>query len=144
MNIQGSELLTSVFGLWPSFHDAEVVRMELVRGVPFEEGPDLRTDVHAFEITKDVGPDGHFVLRHHVLVSFRFRGIDQLRIEGWNNQNALTDLQITDIRSDQLDVLTYEVSFDGSWGVHAEFLCRSVEIESVRPWELEQDAPGNR
>lgn len=136
MNIPGSELLTSVFGYWPSFHDAEVVRLELVRVAPFAEGPDLLADVHAFEITKDVGPDGHLVLRHHVLVSFRFRGVDQLRLEGWNNQNALLGLRIEDIRSRQLDTLKFEICFDSSWGVSAEFLCRSVEIQSVRPWEL--------
>lgn len=134
MKIQGAELLTSVFGYWPSFHDAEVVRMELVRVAPFAEGPDLLADVHAFEMTNEVGPDGYFVLRHHVLVSFRFRGIDQLQMEGWNNQNVLMGLRIDDISGRQLDLLEFEVCFDSSWGVSAEFLCRSVVIESVRPW----------
>ncbi|MFO1054396.1 MAG: Imm50 family immunity protein [Planctomycetota bacterium] len=136
MNIPGSELLTSVFGYWPSFHDAEVVRLELVRVAPFAEGPDLLADIHAFEITRDVGPDGYLVLRHHVLVSFRFGGVDQLRLEGWNNQNVLFALRIEDIRSRQLDVLKFEVRFDSSFGVGADFLCRSVEIQDVRPWEL--------
>lgn len=136
MNIQGSEQLTSVFGYWPSFHDAEVVKLELVRVTPFGEGPDLLADVHTFEITKDVGPDGYLILRHPVLVSFRFRGVDQVEIEGWNNQNALMGLHIQDIGSRQLDVPKFEVRFDSSWGVAAEFSCRSVEIESVRPSEL--------
>lgn len=136
MRIEGAELLTSVFGYWPSFHDAEVVRLELVRVDPFAQGPDLLADVHAFEITKEVGSDGYLVLRHHVLVSFRFRGVDQLQLGGWNNQNALMGLRIDDISSRQLDVLRFEVCFDSSWGVQAEFLCRSVVIESVRPWEL--------
>lgn len=136
MEIQGSAQLTSVFGYWPSFHDAEVVRLELVRLASFAEGPDLLADLHAFEMTKDVGPDGYFVLRHHVLVSFRFRGVDQLRIEGWNNQNALMGLRIEDISSRQLDALQFEVCFDSAFGVAAEFLCRGVAIESVRPWEL--------
>ena len=134
MNIPGSDLLTGVFGYWPSFHDAEVVRLEL-RVEPFGNGPDLLADVHAFEITKDVWPDGYLVLRHHVLVSFRFRGVDQLQLEGWNSQNVLFGLRIEDIRSRQLDALKFEVCFDSSSGVGAEFLCRSAEIEAVRPWE---------
>lgn len=89
MKIQGAELLTSVFGYWLSFHDAEVVRMESVRVASPAEGPDLLADVHAFEMTNEVGPDGCFVLRHHVLVAFRFRVVDQLQVVGWNNQNAL-------------------------------------------------------
>lgn len=134
MNIPGSELLTSVFGYWPTFHDAEVVRLELVRVEPYGAGPDLLADVHAFEITNEVDAKGHFVLRHDVLVSFRFRGVDQLRLEDWNNQNAIFGLGIEDIRSRQLDVLKFEVRFDGSFGVQARFLCRSVEIESVKPF----------
>lgn len=30
--IAGAELLTSLFGAWPSFHDAEVLRLALDRG----------------------------------------------------------------------------------------------------------------
>ena len=143
MDIPGSELLTTVFGYWPSFRDAEVVRLELVRVKPYGAGPDLLADVHTFEITDEIDAKKHFVLRHHVLVSFRFRGVDQLRPEDWNNQNALMGLRITDIRSRQLDALKFEVHFDSSLGVDARFLCRSVEIESVKPFgpQRSQGAP---
>jgi hypothetical protein len=134
MNVQGSEQLTSVFGSWPSFHDAEVVRLELVRVKPFVDGPDLLADIHTFEITEDVGPDGYLILRHHVLVSFRFRGVDEVRIQDWNNQNVLLGLRIEDLRGRQFDVLKFKVCFDSSFGVAADFLCRSMAIESVRPW----------
>ncbi len=30
--IEGSERLTAIFGYWPSFHDAEVVKFDLWRG----------------------------------------------------------------------------------------------------------------
>ena len=139
MDIKGSRLVTAVFGYWPSFHDAEVVRFELVRASPFADGPDVLADIHAFEITDQVAPSGCLVLRHHVLVSFRFRGVDQIRLEGWNNQNALFGLRIKDIRDCHLDVLKYEVCFDSSFGMNAEFLCRSVEVESVSPWEIDSE-----
>ncbi len=137
MDIPGAKLVTDVFGHWPSFHDAEVVRLELLRAIPFADGPDLRADIHAFEITDQVAPGGHFVLRHHVEVSFRFRGVDEVRLEDWNNQNVLFGLSITDIGDRQLDRLKYEVSFDGSFGVHSTFLCRGAEVESVKPWEAD-------
>lgn len=143
MDIPGSELLTSVLGYWPTFHDAEVVRLELVRVEPYGDGPDLLADVHTFEITDEVDAKGYLVLRHHVLVSFRFRGVDQLRLEGWNNQNALFGLGITDIRSRQLDALKFEVRFDSSSGVGAGFLCCSAEIESVKPF-LPPDRAGGQ
>ena len=139
MDILGAELVTQVFGYWPSFHEAEVVRLELVRVAPYADGPDLLADLHTFEITNEVAPNGRLVLRHHVLVSFRFRGIDTLRLQDWNNQNVLMGLSIESIRERQLDVLKYEVCFDSSWGVHATFLCRSVEVEAVRPWGNEEE-----
>jgi hypothetical protein len=48
---------------------------------PFSDGPDPLGDLHTFEITKEVGSDGYLVLRQHVVVSFRFRGVGQLRRE---------------------------------------------------------------
>ncbi len=135
MGIPGAELLTAVFGRWPSFHDAEVVRLALERSEPYGDGPDLVADVHAFEMTDEVSPDGSYVLRRHVLVTFRFRGIANVHIKAFNNQNALAGLAITDIRSHQIEDLRYEVRFDGSFGVDASFLCREASVESVRPWK---------
>lgn len=134
LSIRGSDLLTSVFGCWPSFHDAEVVRLELVRAPASAGGPGVLADVHAFEMTKEVGADGHFILRHHVLVGFRFSGVHELRLGGWNHQNVLNGLSIEDIQSGQFDELKFAVRFDGCWGVDAAFLCRDVAIESVHPW----------
>jgi hypothetical protein len=136
--LKGAELLTGIFGYWPSFHDAEVVRLALERKEPYESGPDLAADVYTFETTEEVGGDGRYLLKHEVLVSFRFSGIDSLRIEGFNNQNALWGLEIIDIRSRQLEYLRYEVHFAASFGVGAEFFCRDIEIEGVRPWEPER------
>jgi len=137
-DIAGSELVPRVFGYWPSFHDAEVVRMSLETR-PYADGPVLRADIYAFEITNDIGPDGTFVLRHHSLVSFLFSGIDNLRLEDFGNQNTLMGLRIIDVRSRQLESLKFEVSFDGSFGVTVGFLCRDVSVESVRPWRPERD-----
>jgi len=46
LNITGADQVTSIFGHWPSFHDAEVIRLELVRGDPFVCGPVLLADIH--------------------------------------------------------------------------------------------------
>lgn len=135
MDIPGSELLTRLFGRWPSFHDAEVVRLTLERTEPHADGPDLIAEVHAFEMTDRIGPDGRYVLRHHVLVTFRFRGVDSVNLKWFNNQNVLAGLAISDIRSRLLEDLKYEVRFDGSFGVDASFLCRDVRVETVRPWQ---------
>jgi hypothetical protein len=137
VSIAGSEQVIAIFNRWPSFHDAEVVRLALERTASYERGPDLTLDLHAFEITSDVGPNGQYVLRHHVLISFRFSGVADLHIDGFDNQNAIMGLRIENIRDRQLEELRYEVQFGGSFGVSAAFLCRDASVERVRPWNEE-------
>lgn len=138
-DIAGSELVTSVFGYWPSLHDAEVVRMSLETTSSPSLGPELRADIYTFEITAEVASDGTLVLRHNVLVSFRFAGVDRLKVENFGNQNAIVGLSIVDVRSRQMEALKFEVSFEGSFGVSAEFLCREARVESVRPWRPQRE-----
>jgi hypothetical protein len=139
--IAGAELVTRVFGYWPSFHDAEVVRVALSRTSDYMAGPSLEADVHAFEMTSEADERGFLVLRHHVLVSLRFDGLEQVQISNFNNQNALMGLEITDIGSRQLEGLNFEVRFDAAHGVDLALLCRSATVTAVRPWVVKAGAP---
>jgi hypothetical protein len=140
--IRGAEQLTTIFGRWPSFHDAEVVRLTLdrVSTVDGAFGPSLSVDVYVFEAGPDVTSSGTYVLRHETLVSFRFLEVDQLEINEFNQQNAIWDLSITDISDRQLERAKYEVRFAASFGMSAAFLCLDAEVLSVRPWTL-RDRP---
>ncbi|MFN0207061.1 MAG: Imm50 family immunity protein [Planctomycetota bacterium] len=135
MDIPGADNLIKVFGRWPSFHDAEVVRFLIERVKPFGAGPGIVADIHVFEMTDQVAADGTYIRKHDSLVSFRFAGVDQVVLENFNNQNVLWDLAITDIRDRQIEDLKYEINFASSFGIGAHFLCREVMIERVRPWE---------
>ena len=135
-DFRGAELVSDVFGYWPSFHDAEVLRICLERTSASEGGPQLLADIHVFEIGDEVGADGTLVLRHHTLVSFRFSGIDDLFVSGFGNQNVIAGLSILDIRSRQLGLLRFEVSFEGSFGTSINFLCRDVTVDHVKPWDF--------
>jgi hypothetical protein len=131
--ILGAAQLVAVFGYWPSFHDAEVSWVRLDRR-PFGDGqPALETLVHVFEITNEVGADGYYVLRHHVLVHLRFRDLAELRLDGFNHQNSLMGLTITDIRDRQTERVLWEVRIDPAYGVGAKFQCHSIEVVSVVP-----------
>jgi hypothetical protein len=133
-SITGADQVTKIFGYWPSFHDAEVIRLEFVRRDPLVSGPILLADIHAFEMTDQIDSEGFYVLRKHTLVSLRFEGIDRLKLEGFNHQNALSGLDVIDIRSRQMENLAFEVHFDSSFGVQCEFMCHDVLVERVRPW----------
>lgn len=134
MQIPGAEKVVSIFGRWPSFHDAEVIRFVLERSDPYAAGPSIFVDVHAFEMTSEIAADGIYVLKHHTLISFHFAGVVEVQLEEFNNQNVLRDLDIIEISDRQMELLKYEVHFDSTFGLDARFLCREVTITNVQPW----------
>ena len=129
-----------VFGRWPSFHDAEVLRVELDRGgAGASYGPTLRADVAVFEVTPGVGPDGTFVLAKQTVATFEFREVDELTLSGFNHQNVVWDLYIEDISAQQLERVKFRVRFPSTYGVEASFVCHAVAITDVRPFEPASD-----
>jgi hypothetical protein len=133
--ILGTHQLIAVFGYWPSFHDAEVHWVKLDRQPQGDGyGPTLEAMIHAWEITSEVGADGRYVLRHHVLVHFRFHDVVELKIEAFNHQNVLYGLGISDLQERQLENIKFGVSFDSSFGLGGAFQCRAVEVVSVVPY----------
>ena len=139
--IDNAASLTDIFGRWPSFHDAEIHSIRLDRGAA--EPPSLEADVHVFEMTSDVTPDGFYVLKNHMLVTLGFAGIDQLELDGFNQQNVLADLVLRDISSRQLDVLRWEVEFDSSFGVGARFLCERISVLRALPFSPQSRPPAS-
>src|SRR5205814_3621210 len=91
--IAGAEKLIAIFGSWPAFHDAEVVWMRLDRRPQgTDRGPTLEVLIHVFEMSGEVSPDNYYVQHNHSLVHLRFQEVVELRLEGFNHQNALFGL----------------------------------------------------
>lgn len=133
--ILNSNLLTKVFGRFPSFHDAEVLQITLNRRGLDSFNPTLQAVIHVFEMTSEIDPNNQYVLKNHTLVTVNFSGINQLSLEDFNHQNVLLGLSIKDISDRQLEWDKFEVSFDGIHGVSGRFQCKTVDIESVMPYE---------
>ena len=130
--IVGAQKLVEVFGSWPSFHDAEVLWVRLERKSHGEgHRPTLEVLVHTFEMTNEVDSDGYYVLRDHVLVHLLFLDLVELRLDGFNHQNALMGLTLTDLPDRQLERIRFEVRFDSAHGLDASFKCHAVEVVSV-------------
>jgi hypothetical protein len=132
--IQNSHLLTDVFGKFPSFHDAEVHRLNLVRGETRSFNPTLFALIHVFQMTSEVDEKNHYVLKNHVLVEFRFLKVSDLEIVGFNHQNVLQFLEITETLEAEEEA-EFDVLFEGIFGVSAKFHCETISIESVTPYE---------
>ncbi len=136
--IEGANQIVAVFGRWPMFHDAEVLWITLDRsGDGDSVEPTLDATVHAFEGTDQVDKDGYYVSRHHVRVHFRFRGIEELELGGFNCQNVLFQIEIQNLHELQTELIQFGVYFRASYGVFATFHCRAIEVVSVEPCDQE-------
>jgi len=135
-HIAGSQKLTEIFGCWPSFHDAEVLEFNLWRG-DMKPGdwddsnvmPIITAKVHIFIESPE---------SQHTLATLRFEEVDDVRMEGFNHQNAILGLSIS--VQEQLRVESGEglppylvVQFKPAFGISASFRCLRIEVvDAVR------------
>jgi len=136
--IDGSTKLTDIFGYRPSFHDAEVIELGLLRGdVEPEAGryvfPILKVQLHVWELTADTNSKGFLVLRYHTLTTLRFHDINEFRMEGFNHQNAILGLSIARQDRSEGPSPVFAVQFNPAHGMGASFICSHVEVvDAVR------------
>src|SRR5262245_57544847 len=90
-DIVGRELLIDHLGGWPTFHDYEVVSIILERAPWLTTATcDMRATFYVFDLDKrHEDPQ-----RKQGLAELLFRGIDDLRLEGFNHQNPIMGLSI--------------------------------------------------
>ncbi len=127
--VVGADVLTSIFGGWPSFHDSEVVRFALDRSG--EDGPSLEAEIYVFDMTSEVDAKGYFVLRNRSVVTFRFEGVANCRLDGFNGQNVLSGLWVE--RVDPVEGLELRVEMPSIYGVDASLDCKAARVLRVRP-----------
>jgi hypothetical protein len=135
--VERSERLTSIFGYWPSFHDAEVIEFNLWRGDVEPDAkryifPTLTAKIHLWEITSEIDARGYLVLRHHTLATLRFHDIFELCMNGFNHQNAIFGLSITSAPTEGFPQRLH-VEFEPAFGVTATFYCLRVEVVEAQP-----------
>ena len=117
--IPGGTDLIGWFGYWPSFHDAEVTAIELARTGW------SRISVHTFEATKEVTATGHFACHKHAIINFLLTDIRAIELAGFNHQNVLAGLTISQEEG------VYVLSLVGCYGVDALIRAADVRIELV-------------
>jgi len=134
--IENIEAVTGIFGHWPSFHDAEVLSIQLDRrGHGAARGPTVEARIHVFEMTNEVDERGCYRCRFHTLVTLRFLQADSLQIDDFNGQNALWGLEIIDISERQMEDIKFEVHFSKSFGLGMDFVCKGVTVVAADPFE---------
>jgi hypothetical protein len=140
--IIGSEKLTSIFGRWPSFHDAEVHEIQLERGHIDTEAhlyhfPRLTVRLHLWLMTNEVDQNGHYVSTKHTLATMKFYDVDSFKMEGFNHQNVIFGLGIERKTRDEGPTPYFAVDFEPSFGIDATFTCLRIEIVEAVPCDAE-------
>ena len=136
--IQGSDKLTTIFGCWPTFHDAEVIELHFWRGDIDTDNnkyvfPVLTVNLHLWEMTPEVKPGGFLGRRNHTLARLRFYDVDDLKMEGFNHQNAILGLSFVSRGRSEGPSPLFDVHFDPAFGMGATFTCSRVEVVDAVP-----------
>jgi hypothetical protein len=144
--ITGSEKLTSIFGRWPSFHDAEIHELHFHRGhsnasADRRKSPYLTAKLHTWVMTNVVDENGFLSRKNHTLVTMEFRDLDEeFKMEGFNHQNAIFGLDIEQKTREDGDTPYFAVEFEPCYGMYAIFTCRQIEILEAIPCD-DQGSP---
>jgi hypothetical protein len=128
--MQHSSDLESIFGRWPSFHDAEVIRVTLDRSGA--DGPKMEVVIHVFEATKEVDSRGYFVSKNHIDVTLTFTKVDLVRLDGFNHQNVISCLSIEKVNPLQHDGKSCHVEIPSIYGVDTELYCDRVIVSNIQ------------
>ena len=130
--IENVSALESIFGRWPSFHDAEVLRVVLDRSG--DDGPTLYTTIHLFEMTSEVDAKGYFVLKNHTEVELMFTTVELIRLQGFNNQNVISTLKINPTEPRNAGSRRLRVELSSSYGLETVFECERAVVSEVKPY----------
>jgi hypothetical protein len=134
--VRNASRLTSLFGYWPSFHDAEVHRLEFDRGSATGR-PSANLVVHVFDSDGSVDEKGYYRIRVTVLATIRFSDVADVDLHAFGVQNVLSELGFDPAADGRTSLVLGEC-----YGVHGSFTFATAEVTDVRPWPAPtEDAP---
>jgi hypothetical protein len=113
----GPDLLAWFGGRLPSFHDAEILSLELDR-----KGATCRIRVHTWEMTREVDEAGYYKNVKDVMVSFELSGVTELSLEGFNHQNVVFGLYVE--RSDD----GFQMELEPCYGLSGTITAKAVRV----------------
>ncbi len=136
--IDGHERIVAHFGFWPSFHDAEVFKLVLERSnvkPKTQIDPVLDLHLRGWVLTSEIAPAGHYTQQGDALFHFRFEGVRDLQIEGFNGQNVLTALNLELATSpDKPGKNVLKVELEHCFEFEASFTAERARLISITPY----------
>lgn len=113
----GWDSVVEWFGFVPTFHDSEIVALELRRE------PELSVLKLAYWRTNDdLTEAGTYRQDRHAIVVFEIDGIEELRLDGWSKQNVIDGLTI------ERSMSGFKLVFPQIYGVDGEISARRLAV----------------
>ncbi len=132
----GAARLVETFGVWPSFHDSEIVDLRLERlGRDAYEGPVLLARIHLFMGRRAPERATGVSWHDHHLATLRFGSVRELELSGFNGQNAIMNLRVRrdGVLPHSAGVPAWRVEFEPAYGMGASFRCATIELVGLEP-----------
>jgi hypothetical protein len=121
-NVEGADALIEWFGRWPSFHDAEILNLDLRRaGSSFMR-------IHAWNMTDRLTSDGFYVLEKHAVVEFEMVDVRDLELIQFSKQNVISGLVLEPIENHP-DGATIKITLGCCFGLCGQICCRKVRLK---------------
>ena len=130
--------LVAHFGQWPSFHDAEVHCLNLHRPAKTTTGgsiPTLELHLRGWVLKQEVSESGFYKLHGDAVIHFQFEGIFDLKIEGFNNQNVLSSMNLEVVNDPSMaGSSVLRVELEHCYEFEASFKARTARVISITPY----------
>jgi len=135
--IEGFQQVIDRFGCWPSFHDGEVHRVVLDRTTLSASGasvPSLELHLRGWTLGSEVTAEGFYQRHDDTVVHFLFEDVFDCALEGFNHQNVLFSLKLSETTDDRGPVL--HVELEHCYGLSGTLSARGARILRVVPYVL--------
>lgn len=133
VEIENSTLVTDWFGYWPSFHDSEIISINLHRSLRgIENGAILSASIYSFQMTSELDENSFYKLIKHCVIELEFLNIESFELEGFNHQNAIDSIEFSQ-EKDLLGHSLISVIFNSNYGAYFGFTCLKAKVVSIAP-----------
>ena len=130
-NIAGGAELLDYLGKVPSFHDGEIISLELHRNAPSY----LR--VHGFAVNVS-GSKMDWKNAKHAIVTFELQQIVDLQLDGFSHQNVIGSLiierkpspfeRVNYVGKEDAAALDFELTLEPCFGLDGRIRCKGISI----------------
>lgn len=127
-----ADIVEDAFGVWPTFHDAEILQMIARRGGP-------REDMDILVPRQAHGGPQHFILK------LAFHEVDDLILEAFTYQNVIWSLNLERVTAERFATGVTEerlkINIASVFGAACSFTCSRVEVVGLESTGLKTGNP---